>query len=220
MKSSLALPVIAVAMVAAQIANAGGTKPSLVTLTNDSEITAFPDARSSMPPPTTQQELWTRILTLLQKNHGFVSRADVESTLGLTFSDTQIEHERLGITQYLHKLEEAVPGVGWVSVGFRENPERVILSVTWGPEFFETPNCLPLDQATRDWNALGWQESSRTVSPGRGSMSFYRAADRIAHLREEKPLHEQYGLSQLVLFMPSQYSQCVNGAYAWIWRAE
>lgn len=173
-----------------------------------------------MPLPTNQQELWTRILILLQKNHGFVSREDVESTLGLSFTSTETEGERLGGTQYFHSLRQEVPGLGLVSVGLRDNPAWIVLSLDWGPERAETPHCLPLNQATRDWNALGWQPGSRTVGPGRGHLPFYRTADWTVHLRDRKPLDVETGVSRLGLSMPSQLSQCVNGTYAWIWRSE
>lgn len=170
--------------------------------------------------PATPQELWARILLLLQKNRGFVSRGDVESTLGLRFTSTNIEGERLGGTQYFHSVRQDLPGLGLISAAMRDNPGRIILSVDWGPERFETPHCLPLSQVIQDLNALEWREGSRTRGPGRGSMPFYRTEDWTAHLRAGKPLDAEAGVSHLSIAMSSQFSQCVNGTYAWIWRPE
>ena len=174
-----------------------------------------------MPLPTTPQGLWTRIWTLLKMNRSLVTREEVEGILGLPFTSTEMDDEkrvpRLG-AQYLHTARRELPGLGLVDVAMFDDPKKIGLSISWGPEESPTPNCLDLGQAIADVNKLGWAGGTRSRNPGRGSVLFHREEDLAEYRRTGKVPDVFTGSSQLALLVPNQFSSCVNGVGASIWR--
>jgi len=165
----------------------------------------------AMSPPESPIELWSRIKILLKKQHGYTSKKDVEDVLGISFKNTEVDGEKrvLG-AKFLHTGEQELAGLGLVSLGLFEDPKWSRLSVNWGVEHSETPNCLKLDQATRDLAALGWDfANKRSFLPGLGHQQFFRK-----DTPEEDADNSERGIDRfphLILFMPNQLSLCVNG---------
>jgi len=165
----------------------------------------------AMSPPESPIEFWSRIKILLKKQHGYTSKKDVEDVLGISFKNTEVDGEKrvLG-AKFLHTGEQELAGLGLVSLGLFEDPKWSRFIVDWGVEHSETPNCLNLDQATRDLATLGWDfASNRSVMPGRGNQPFFRLD--IPKEEVERAKGDSYKLPHLTLFMPNQLSLCVNG---------
>jgi hypothetical protein len=185
------------------------------------DITLTPiETRSvDMALPDTPQELWRRIVILLQKNGGFTPRKDVEEVIGIRFTHMEKEGEKrvLG-AEYFYSFTENSIGLGTVSVSLFDDSKQKSLSVSWGPEKIETPDCMDLDQATRDLESLGWRPGARSRHPGRGSQQFYKVEDWAAHRNSGKPLDVFSGTSELSLLMPNQFSRCVNAISVDVWR--
>lgn len=168
-----------------------------------------PSKKNSMSLPTTPQELWPRILLLLQTNNGFVSKEQIEKTLGMHFTSTEKENEKgtLG-AEFRHIFKENSPGFGRFSVGMFDDPKIITFTILWGESNTVFPNCLALDDAQKNLETLGWAAGTRSQSPGPGAIQFFRA-----DLKERTP-NDEFGkdaVSQLTLYTPNQLSQCVNG---------
>jgi len=167
----------------------------------------------AMSPPESPIELWSRIKILLKKQHGYTSKKDVEDVLGIRFTHTEEDNEtlspRIG-AKFLHTGKQELAGLGLVSLVLFDDPKWSRFIVDWGVEHSETPNCLNLDQATRDLATLGWDfADKRSFLPGRGHQQFFRK-----DTPEEDADNSEHGIDRfphLTLFMPNQLSQCVNG---------
>lgn len=164
-----------------------------------------------MTAPKTVDDLWARILTLLAKNQGFVSKQDVEETLGMTFTHTEADDEkrvpRLG-AQFLHTLEEDLPEIGHLTVSLFDDPKRISMAFQWVPIGNMRPVFINLEKAQQDLRNLGWTAGRRSVAPGEGRQLFWRNED---YAEDGKPLDVFKGTSQVSLFMPNQISPLVNG---------
>ena len=171
--------------------------------------------------PNTPEEMWSRILLLLKKNGGFTSKLEAEEIFGLRFTHTEVDDEkqvlRLG-DFVLHTVKQEVPALGLVSMGLFEGPKKSQFDIEWGPERAELPGCLQLDKVTSDLIALGWKPSLRTVMPGSGGQRFYRKEDLAVSKKTGIAPDSFTGSSTVDVFMPDQFSQCVIGFAAAIWR--
>lgn len=168
-----------------------------------------------MTPPKTVDDLWTRILTLLAKNQGFVSKQDVEETLGMNFTHTEKDDEkrvpRLG-AQFLHTLEQDLSDIGHLTVVLFDDPKKITLSFDWEPIGEMRPAFVDLEKAQQDLRDLGWTAGNRSVAPGEGSQPFWRNEDFAASRKPGgKPLDMYVWTSEVLLSMPDQYSPFVRG---------
>lgn len=197
---AIALSVIGSAVAAQTPQYAKPTKPPTSTA-----------KKATMSLPETPHELWSRILLLLKKQHGYTSKKDVEDTLGIRFKTTEINGEKRDLgAKYLHSGEQELTGLGIVTMSLFEDPKWSRLMVNWGSEHSETSNCIKLPQATHSLAALGWDfASTRSVMPGRGYQPFFRLDTPKEEI--EKAQGNSDDLPHLLLFMPNQLSQCVNG---------
>lgn len=197
---TVALSVIGIAVEAQMTHRTKPAKPPMSTPT-----------KATMSPPEAPHELWARILLLLKKHHGYTSKKDVEDTLGIRFTTTEIDGVKRDLgAKFLHTGKQELGGLGLVSLSLFEDPKWSQFSLDWGYEYSETPHCVKLDLATRDLAALGWDfAEERSIMPGRGHQRFFRK-----DTPEEETDNSQRGLDRfpsLSLLMPNQQSQCVNG---------
>lgn len=177
----------------------------------------------SMSLPSTPQELWSRILQILKTNGGFTTHQEVEDTLGMKFTtvekDDETRNPRLG-AQYRYSMQEEIPGLELVRIGLFEDPKKSGLSVSWGPDIYERPNCLNLNDVVRDIEALGWAPATvRINKPGRNGWNFYLRSVMAESAKTGKPLRTYVDTSSVGLLMPNQFSQCVNGVSISIWHS-
>jgi hypothetical protein len=205
------LVVIILAVCFSTVASAQGAD-SLVKL-NDSKNVAklFPES-----PP----EMWARILILLKHERGFTPKQIVEEALGVLFTHSETEDEKLSHrlgAQFLHSFDGEVQNLGHLSVSLFDDTKKTMLSLRWGPELEEQKNCLRLDRVTNDLREIGWFPAARTVMPGRGSQSFYREEDWNEYRKTGRSLDTFSGSSELILIFPNQSSRCVNGVTTHIW---
>jgi len=171
--------------------------------------------RVTAMPPKTVDDLWARILTLLAKNQGFVSKQDVEEALGMRFTYTETDDEkkfpRLG-AQFIHTLKEDLPEIGHLDVSMFDDPKKISLSLSWVPIGDMRPAFVDLEKAQQDLRVLGWVAGRRNVAPGDGRQPFWRNEDYAESKKPGgKPLESFRGTSQVDLFMPDQISPLVNG---------
>lgn len=191
--------------------------------TNPAPLSPVTTHRSpSMSLPATPQELWSRILQILKTNGGFTTHQEVENTLGMKFTsvekDDETRNPRLG-AQYRYSMQEVVPGLELVRIGLYEDPKKSGLSVSWGPDIYERPNCLNLSDVVRDIEALGWAPADvRANKPGRSGWNFYLRSVMEESAKTGKPLRTYVDTSSVGLLMPNQFSQCVNGIAISIWH--
>lgn len=219
-KKSLLAPthwhtLVLAAAVACGTANAQNTNPmpSVAVTTHRSPGTSL---------PSTSQELWSRILQILKTNGGFTTHQEVEDTLGMKFTkvekDDETRNPRLG-AQYRYSMQEEVPGLELVRIGLYEDPKKSGLSVDWGPDIYERPHCLNLNDVVRDIEALGWAAADvRANKPGRSGWNFYLRSVMEESAKTGKPLRTYVDTSSVSLSMPNQFSQCVNGVSISIWH--
>ena len=166
-------------------------------------------------PPKNRGRSWARILTLLAKNQGFVSKQDVEDALGMRFTHTEADDEeqfpRLG-AQFLHTLKEDLPEIGHLDVSMSEDPRKILLSLSWVPKGEMRPAFVDLEKAQQDLRDLGWVAGERSVAPGDGRQPFWRNEDYAESKKPGgKPLDTLRWTSQVDLYMPDQISPLVNG---------
>lgn len=191
---------------------------SAQTAAAPSAITTIATNRSTaMTLPTSPQELWTRFLILLKKNGGFTNHMEVEETIGLKFTkvenDSEIHRPKLG-AEFRYTMKEEVQGIGLLQMALFEDPKKSRLGFSWGPDIYELPNCknLTLDLVTGEIEALGWvQREPRSLRPGRSSWTFIVRDDIAESAKKGSAVTADPLVSTLTLYMPSQYSQCVNG---------
>lgn len=168
---------------------------------------------TSMNLPTSPQEIWDRILILMKKNQGFVSKQEVEEVLGMHFTHTEKDGElRYLGSQFLHTHKQDVPGLGELNVGLFDDPKKSGLRMGWGPEHADRPDCPSLDKVIEDLAQLGWESGWNKPSPGTTAVIFWRSSD-VAESRRPggKPLNSPVGISQLFVEVPYESSQCVVG---------
>ena len=208
LRKFISFTIILVSLVTGTSAWASKASPTPIT---DSKSTA-------MTPPNTPQEMWARILMLMNINRGFVSKQAVEEVLDVSFTHTEKDGELRSLgTQFFHSWKQDLPGLGEVSVGMFEDPKKIRLVITWG-DMRSEPNCLRLDQVTQSLTSLDWESGRRTLRPGSGAQPFWRAEDVEA---SKKPGRESIllsdNISELTIFMPNQLNKCVIGISAAIY---
>jgi hypothetical protein len=169
--------------------------------------------------PTSQHELWQRLLELLAENGGFTPVDRAEAVLGIRFtqSDEETVPPTLGLKKR-HMLETRIDGLGNLVVALFDDPKKTRLGIRWG-----TGHCLSFRQATEDLHRLGWKSEKRAVRPGSGGqLDFYlpeEAAFATAHRLNTNTFSGHQGLSMLYLSSSvNQYSDCLNHFNSNVWR--
>jgi hypothetical protein len=185
----------------------------------DTALNSIETRSVDMALPNTPQELWKRIVISLQKNGGFTPRKDVEEILGIRFTYTEKDGEKQALgAKSFHSFKDDMPGIGFLSIGLYDDPTNTSLSISWGPEYREMKGCLDLSDITQDLKLLNWMPGGRSVNPGRGNQPFYKTEDWLENSRSGKPLDVFTGTAKLTLFMPNQFSKCVNAVTTHVWR--
>lgn len=169
--------------------------------------------------PATPQELWDRLIRLLAEDKGFAPKDRVEAVLGIRFTHAEAEGELRPLgAAHLYTLKTEAPGFGVLDIGLFDDPRRTKLSIDWGEQYRETPSCLDLEKTTADLHALGWiSPDHRMKQPGRGQLDFVRPVE-LAEAKKRGYFDIRKGYSALYLRSPNNYSQCVNGFTAAVWR--
>ena len=171
----------------------------------------LPKKETVMSLPTNPQDVWERILILMKRNQGFVSKQDVEEVMGMRFTHTEKDGElRYLGSQFFHSFKQDVPGLGELDIGLFDDPEKVSLGIGWGARDADRVDCPQLDKAIQDISSLGWVSGWKRPSPGTTSIIFWRASD-VAESRRPggKPLSSPTGISELFVGVPYESSQCV-----------
>lgn len=178
--------------------------------------------KATMTPPETPQELWSRILMLMNKHGGYVSKSGVEEAMGLKFTKSEKESDdpnRKLSADYLHSVRQEVPNLGRFLIVLFERPKRSDLVVHWGPETSVLPDCLQWNTAVQDLGKRGWKgfKTPAGVLPGGGS---FGRVDELADPRwvaGGTNANRNAGMSSINFHSPNQYSTCLNAMYADIW---
>ena len=116
-----------------QVQAAKSSRPLFFAQTGSASVeSSVPERKKTVLTPVTPQEMWARILVLLAKDEGYVTRQDVEDVLGIQFTHTEKEGEKryLG-AEYFHDFYQKLPDFGWVSIGLFEDPKFSSISVYW-----------------------------------------------------------------------------------------
>lgn len=164
--------------------------------------------------PTSQQQLWERLLRLLKEDDAFTPRDRVEAVLGFKFSKAGYETNPPtlgGAAEYEFEVE--TEGLGKFKVYLLDDPNGTTLFVRWGQPVLGGSHCLDFDRTGDDLRALGWIDPGpRSLNPGIGQLVFFRPSEIANDAAWEAARKKSYPevFSTLVLFTPNQYSSCVN----------
>lgn len=170
--------------------------------------------------PTSPLQLWERVLQLLAEDKGFTPKDRVEAVLGIRFTHAEKDGElrNLGVASF-YSMELETPELGAFHIGLFDDPKKTKLSIGWGKEYAETRHCLSLKETTKDLHALGWvSPMSRSNQPGRGVLHFVRPDEAARNKERGVAVDISKGDSELYLKSPNQFSDCVNGFAATVWR--
>ena len=177
-----------------------------------------PAMTSAATIPNSPDELWERILILLNTNHSFFSREDVERVIGIRFTVNNVD----GLpenTDFRTQAQE-VAGLGTVRFFMDTHPKKIRFIAMWGsPVGGKPPSeaCLSRDKATADLTAQGWESVWGGVGPEVPSISFSRTADMEAARKGIRP-YDSISEVSLSLWPDRYVGQCAISFSARIFR--
>lgn len=215
-----ALRMIAVPVVLALMASSGTAQTEPRGAPTAGTVEPAVKGESAMTQqPATPQELWDRLIRLLAEDKGFTPKDRVEAVLGIRFTERRQETDppSVGAANF-YAIKTEAQGFGMLKIGLFDDPKKTGLSISWGDEYRETPSCLDLEKTTADLHALGWiSPDHRMKQPGRGQLDFVRPVE-LAEAKKRGYFDIRKGYSALYLNSPNNYSNCVNGFTAAVWR--
>lgn len=174
--------------------------------------------------PTSPQEMWERLLMLLNTNGGFVSKKQVEDAIGVPFSETEKDGDsRVLGAAYLHSYKAEVPHLEELSMGMFEDPKRIIFFINWGAGSSANSRCLDFGKVSEDLKSLGFWGAERRAIPGLSPNVEFALWKDVEELRNQTTaaidVRQEYEIlrifeeskPQLWVKLPRHMSQCVTG---------
>lgn len=179
---------------------------------------------TALPPPGSPQVMWQRILMMLNKDLGFVTKKQVEDLIGVPFSETEKDGEKRSLgAAFLHSHRGEIPILGKLEMELFEDPKKSILTIIWGDPLEETPGCLSYKKVSSDLRTLGFWENDGVYSGARPSNvkfllwkdieEFKRLVVNAIDKNEKNKLVWEFEMvrNNIYVVIPRDKSQCVTG---------